>query len=312
MPVVAFYSKGTSLESQNIWEKRLKLYLPSINLVPLFSEEAKLATTALLWKAPLDHLSQLNNIKGLISLGQGVDHILNKNSIPENIPVVRIVDSYMARSMSHWVLLSILNILRETYTYFSQENQKIYKPRNEKDFLSVKVGVYGVGAIGNVVAKDLSYMGFNVQGWSRTKKNIKTIMCFSGSEGFNELITSSDIHVCLLPLTPSTINIFNKDAFTKMKKGSSFINAGRGEHVVENDLLNSCKSRHISNAVLDVYKIEPLPKNHPFWEQDNIRLWPHVAAETNPDTAAKQIANAIKCIDNNIIPPNTVDRIKGY
>ena len=312
MPVIAFYSKGTSLEVQNIWEKRLKLYLPSISLVPLFSEEAKLAVVALLWKAPLDNLSQLNKIKGLISLGQGVDHILNQSSIPKNIPLVRIIDPYMAKSMSHWVLLSVLNIIRETYDYFNQENKKIYKPRNEKDFLSVRIGVYGIGAIGSVVAKDLSYMGFNVQGWSRTKKNIKTIECFHGDKGFNKLINNSDIHVCLLPLTPSTINIFNRDTFAKMKKGSCFINAGRGEHVVEDDLLKSCKSRHVSNAVLDVYRTEPLPKNHPFWQQDNIRLWPHVAAETNPDTAAKQIANAIKCIDNNIIPPNTVDRVLGY
>ena len=141
MPVTAFYSEGTSLEVQNIWEKRLKFYLPSINLVPLFSEEAKLAKVALLWKAPLDNLNQLNKIKGLISLGQGVDHILNQNSIPENIPVVRIVDPYMARSMSHWVLLSVLNIIRETHDYLNQENKKIYKPRREKDFLSVKIGV---------------------------------------------------------------------------------------------------------------------------------------------------------------------------
>ncbi len=176
----------------------------------------------------------------------------------------------------------------------------------------MKIGIYGIGAIGSVVAKDLSYMGFNVQGWSRTKKKIKTIKCFSGAEGFNELIINSDIHVCLLPLTLFTENIFNKHIFTNMKKGSCFINAGRGEHVDENDLLDSCRSKHISNAVLDVYRNEPLPENHPFWKQDNIRLWPHVAAETNPDTAAKQIANAIKCIDNNIVPPNTVDRTIGY
>ena len=254
----------------------------------------------------------MTRIKGLISLGQGVDHILNGNLIPENIPIVRIVDPYMAKSMSHWVLLSILNIIRDTYGYFSQENTKIYKPRDEKNFLSLKIGVYGIGAIGSVVAKDLSYMGFNVQGWSRTKKKIKTITCFSGNEGFKQLITNSDIHVCLLPLTPSTENIFNKHKFINMKKGSCFINAGRGEHVDENHLLDSCRSGHISNAVLDVYRNEPLPKNHPFWKQDNIRLWPHVAAETNPDTAAKQIANAIKCIENNIVPPNTVDRTLGY
>ena len=312
MTIVAFYSKGTSIEVQNNWSKRLKFYYPSLKLVPLLSEEAKFATVALLWKAPLNYLNKMTRIKGLISLGQGVDHILNGNLIPENILVVRIVDPYMAKSMSHWVLLSILNIIRETYGYFSQENTKIYKPRDEKNFLSLKIGVYGIGAIGSVVAKDLSYMGFNVQGWSRTKKKIKTITCFSGNEGFNELIANSDIHVCLLPLTPSTENIFNKHIFIKMKKGSCFINAGRGEHVDENHLLDSCRSGHISNAVLDVYRNEPLPKNHPFWKQDNIRLWPHVAAETNPDTAAKQIANAIKCIDNNIVPPNTVDRTLGY
>ena len=202
MTVVAFYSKGTSIEVQNTWSKKLKFYYPSLKMVPLLSEEAKFATIALLWKAPLNHLNKMNRIKGLISLGQGVDHILNGNLIPENIPVVRIVDPYMAKSMSHWVLLSILNIIRDTYGYFSQENTKIYKPRDEKNFLSLKIGVYGIGAIGSVVAKDLSYMGFNVQGWSRTKKKIKTITCFSGNEGFKELITNSDIHVCLLPLTP--------------------------------------------------------------------------------------------------------------
>ena len=97
-----------------------------------------------------------------------------------------------------------------------------------------------------------------------------------------------------------------------MRRGSCFINAGRGEHVVEDDLIENCKSGHISSAILDVYRNEPLPKDHKLWKQKNIRIWPHVAAETNPETAAKQIANAIKCIDKGEIPPNTVDRNLGY
>jgi glyoxylate/hydroxypyruvate reductase A len=97
-----------------------------------------------------------------------------------------------------------------------------------------------------------------------------------------------------------------------MKKNSCFINAGRGDHVVEEDLLESCKTGHISNAILDVYKQEPLPQNHRFWKQENIRIWPHVAAETNPQTAAKQIANAIKCINEGKSPPNMVDKKLGY
>ncbi len=312
MPVVGFFSKNTTIKLQNEWEKRLRIHLPSIKLVPLLSENAEEATSALIWKAPLERLQELNNLKGLISLGQGVDHILKKDLIPKKIPIVRIVDPYMAKSMSHWVILSILNFVRDTYGYYNQEKIKLYKSRKELNFLSLTIGIYGVGAIGSVVAKDLYNLGFKVEGWSRTKKEIEGVNCNYGENSIEKLIKNCDIHVCLLPLTPSTTNIFNKSTFAKMRRGSCFINAGRGEHVVEDDLIESCKSGHISSAILDVYRNEPLPKDHKLWEQKNIRIWPHVAAETNPETAAKQIANAIKCIDQGEIPPNTVDRKLGY
>ena len=312
MPVVGFFSKNANIELQNEWEKRLRTHLPSVRLVPLLSKHAEEATSALIWKSPLERLRDLSNLKGLISLGQGVDHILKKNIIPKKIPIVRIVDPYMAKSMSHWVILSILNFVRDSYGYYEQEKIKQYKSRKELNFLFLKVGIYGVGAIGSVVAKDLYNLGFKVEGWSRTKKEIEGVNCNYGENSIEKLIKNCDIHVCLLPLTPSTTNIFNKSTFAKMRRGSCFINAGRGEHVVENDLIENCKSGHISSAILDVYRNEPLPKDHKLWEQKNIRMWPHVAAETNPETAAKQIANAIKCIDKGEIPPNTVDRNLGY
>ena len=312
MTTVAFFNKGTSIETQKNWKKRLSLFIPSIKLVPLLSSEAKQATTALLWKAPLERLSELKSLKGLISLGQGVDHILNSNLIPSNMPVIRIVDPYMAKSMSHWVILSVLNYIRDTSGYYNQQKENIYKPRDEINFLSVKIGIYGIGAIGSVVAQDLTLLGFDVSGWSRTKKTINGVKCFEGKDGFNKIIETSDIHICLLPLTSSTIDIFNSSTFKKMKQGVCFINAGRGEHVIEEDLSIHCKSGHIAHAILDVYRSEPLPKNHSFWKLDNITLWPHVAAETNPNTAAEQIANAIKCLNENIIPPNIVNRDLGY
>ena len=312
MPIVAFFSKNASTKLQNEWEKRLRIHFPLIKLVPLLSKDAEQATSALLWNSPLERLNELNNLKGLISLGQGVDHILSNNSAPVNIPIVRIVDPYMAKSMSHWVILSILNFVRDSYGYYNQEKIKQYKSRNELNFLSLKVGIYGIGAIGSVVATDLHNLGFCVEGWSRTKKNIEGINCHYGQSSIEALLKNCDVHVCLLPLTPSTTNIFNKLTFAKMKSGSCFINAGRGDHVVEEDLIENCKSGHISNAILDVYKNEPLPKSHKFWDQKNIRIWPHVAAETNPETAAEQIAQAIKCIDNGELPPNTIDRNLGY
>ena len=312
MPIVGFFSKNSTVELQIEWEKRLRVHLPSLKLVPLLSKDAEQATSALLWNSPLEILKKLKNLKGLISLGQGVDHILKNNLIPKNLPIVRIVDPYMAKSMSHWVILSILNFIRDAYGYYEQEKNKQYKSRKELNFLSLKIGIYGVGAIGSVVAKDLYNLGFKVKGWSRTKKTIEGVKCYYGENSIENLIKNCDIHVCLLPLTPSTTNIFNKLTFAKMKRGSCFLNAGRGDHVVEDDLIENCKSGHISSAILDVYRDEPLPKDHKFWEIKNIRIWPHVAAETNPETADKQIANAIKCIDKGEIPPNTVDRNLGY
>ena len=312
MPIVAFYSKNSDLELQNEWEKRLQAHHPLVNLVPLLSDQAENAITALLWKAPLERVKKLNNLKGLISLGQGVDHVLKDNIINNKIPVVRIVDPFMAKSMSHWVVMSVLNFIRDTFGYYTQEKNKIYKPRKEINFTTIKIAVYGIGAIGSVVAKDLKQLGFKVDGWSRTQKNITGINCFIGEEKFKYLLENCDIHICLLPLTLETNNIFNNSSFKIMKYGSCFINAGRGEQVVEEHLIENCSSGHISAAILDVYRKEPLPKKSKLWDQENIRIWPHVAAETNPETAAKQIANAIQCIENGKIPPNTIERKLGY
>jgi len=312
MPVVAFYSKHSDLELQNEWEDRLRVHYPFVNLVPLLSDQAENAKTALLWKAPLERVKKLNNLKGLISLGQGVDHIIKDNIIDNKIPIVRIVDPFMAKSMSHWVVLSVLNYIRDTFGYYNQQKNKIYKPRKEINFNSLKIAIYGIGAIGSVVAKDLKQLGFKVFGWSRTQKKISGIHCFIGKDNFKYLLASCNIHVCLLPLTFETNNIFDNASFKVMRHGSCFINAGRGEHVVEEHLIENCQSGHISAAILDVYRKEPLPKKSKLWEQENIRIWPHVAAETNPETAAKQIANAIKCIENEKIPPNTIERKLGY
>ena len=104
------------------------------------------------------------------------------------MPVIRIVDPYMAKSMCHWVILSVLNYIRDTSGYYNQQKENIYKPRDEINFLSVKIGIYGIGAIGSVVAQDLTLLGFNVSGWSRTKKTINGVKCFEGKDGFNKII----------------------------------------------------------------------------------------------------------------------------
>ena len=161
----------------------------------------------------MEKISNFKNLKSIISLGQGVDHIINDVNFNKNISVYRIVDPYMAKSMSHWVILSILNFIRDYEGYRLQRINKIYKSRNFIDFKNIKIGIYGIGEIGKVVAKDLNLIGFNVLGWSREKKNYNFLDSYSYKDGFNYMIENCDVHVCLLPLTTDTTSIFNKDTF---------------------------------------------------------------------------------------------------
>ncbi len=310
--IVVFYNRGSNEQYLIEWEKELKKTYKNIKLVSIDHKKAVDAKVALLWKPPIEKIKKLKKISSIISLGQGVDHIINYPDFPQHIDVYRIVDSYMAKSMSHWVILSILNYIRDFEGYRNQQKEKIYKAREIIDFQSLSIGIYGIGEIGTVVAEDLCRLGFKVNGWSRTKKINKFFKSYDGVHGFLYLNKNSDIHISLLPLTSSTEGIFNKIFFSNVKNDSCFINAGRGDQVIEEDLLWACRKNKIKIAILDVYKHEPLPIDHPFWENSKIIVWPHVSAETNHKTAAKQVANAIKLIHQNQIPKNKINLKLGY
>ena len=311
MKKVLFYQKDTPKNQIDLWNYKLKKWYHDFKLIHLNDPKASEASIALLWKAPMEKISKFKKLEAIISLGQGVDHIINDINFNKNISVYRIVDPYMAKSMSHWVILSILNYIRDYEGYRKQQINKIFKSRNFLDFKKIKIGIYGIGKIGKVVAKDLKSLGFNVLGWSRVKKDLKFLKNYHSKDGFNYMVKNCDIHVCLLPLTKDTSKIFNKDVFSKMRKGVCFINAGRGDHINEKDLFSFCGNK-IKLAILDVFGVEPLPSTHPFWVNKNIVIWPHVAAETNIETAAKQVAKAIKLIHSGKVPENKIDLNLGY
>ena len=310
--IVVFYNKGSDHQYQIEWEKELNKTYKNFKLVSIDHKEAVEATVALLWKPSIEKIKKLKKISSIISLGQGVDHIINYPDFPKHIDVYRIVDSYMAKSMSHWVILSILHYIRDFEGYRNQQKEKIYKAREIIDFQSLSIAIYGTGEIGTVVAEDLCRLGFNVNGWSRAKKNNKFFRSFHGIQGFLDLNKNSDIHISLLPLTKETEGIFNKTFFSNVKKNSCFINAGRGDQVIEEDLLWACSENKVKIAILDVYRNEPLPIDHPFWENSKIIIWPHVSAETNHKTSAAQVAKAIKLIHQKKIPKNKINLDLGY
>ncbi|MBI3113637.1 MAG: glyoxylate/hydroxypyruvate reductase A, partial [Rhodospirillales bacterium] len=151
-----------------------------------------------------------------------------------------------------------------------------------------------------------------VAGWTRSHKNVPGVPTFDGKDGFEDFLGRSDIVVCLLPLTAETQGILNASAFRRMPKGAVVINAARGAHVVDDDLIAALDSGHLKAAVLDVFHAEPLPPEHPFWRHPRIKVTPHVASLTVPETAVKSVAANIRRMRKGQLPEPIVDRQRGY
>ena len=177
--------------------------------------------------------------------------------------------------------------------------------------LDVTVGVMGVGALGKDVMDKLSYMGFHVVGFGFSEKPNFEYPYYS-KEGLEKFLKEVNVLVCLLPLTPDTENILNTELFEKCNPYTYLINVARGKHLVEADLIKALENGQLAGAMLDVYKEEPLPKDHPFWENNKISMTPHIASVTNPKAAAPQVIENIKRIKENRELINVVNRKRGY
>lgn len=277
--------------------------------------DAQNADAALVWHPPAGRLAELAqhaNLKVIISLGQGVDHLLSDPTLPVDIPIVRLVDPHMAQAMSHWVTWAVLDFVRDGAAYRAQSARRLWQPQPHKNPRDIRIAVYGIGAIGATVAAHLRALNFAIAGWSRRPKTLLNIPCHTAEDGWRRLIHDSDIHVCLLPLTAATRGLFNRDAFAQMKRGAYFINGGRGAHVCESALLAAINSGRLAGAALDVTATEPLPADSPLWSCRAITLTPHIAAPTAAASAAPQVARAIRDAVAGITPHNTIDRALGY
>lgn len=267
---------------------------------------------ALVWNAEPGLLASLPNLKLIVGLGAGVDHLLRDPSLPKAVPIVRLVDSYMTDAMSEYVALSVLRLHRRDLDYLAQQRAGIWEEREQKNAAERPVGILGFGTLGQEAGRKLKSLGFDVAGWSRAKKEIAGFATYAGAAGLDALLARSEILVCLLPLTAETAGILNAAAFSRLPRGAGLVNAGRGGHLVEADLIAALDSGQLSGAVLDVAGEEPLPQGHPFWRHPRIILTPHVAAETNPPTATPIIAEAIRRCAAGLPVANTVDPARGY
>lgn len=293
-----------------VWIDALAAIDPNleIQVYPDISSPEKVEM-ALLWQHPQGYLSTFPNLKLISSLGAGVDHILSDPAVPESLPIVRIVDEKLTWSMTNYVVMGVLNFHRQITRYQADQKRKVWDMSNPE--IPVKVGVMGVGALGGDVLDKLNYVGFEVCGFGFSEKKSFPYSYFSKDQ-LAEFLKNINVLVCLLPLTPETEGILNKDLFALCNPGTYLINVARGKHLIEEDLIPALESGQLAGAMLDVYRTEPLPENHPFWEESRICLTPHIASVTNPKAAAPQIVENFKRLKNNSTLLNLVNRQKGY
>ena len=267
---------------------------------------------ALTWRHPYGIFKDYPNLKCISSMGAGVDHLLRDPELPDDAFITRLVDPYLAKDMAEFVLALIMNHLRDLNAFKIKQTQVIWKPADYLRIKDVKVGIMGMEAIGRQVASELQKTGFNVSGWARTEKRGIGLTVYSGLTEFPTFLNNTDVLVCVLPLTEATKGILNKDCFKQLPKNAFIINVGRGEQVVEADLLQYISEGHLSGASLDVFTEEPLPIDSPLWKHPRINITPHIASITNPESVAAQIVeNYYRCKEGKVLL-NLVSREKGY
>ena len=292
------------------WLQGLSAALPGAEL-SVWEPGAPVADYAVVWAPPQQFMDEQQGIKALFNIGAGVDALLQRR-LPQGARVVRLDDAGMAVQMAEYVCHAVIRHFREfdQYEASMRAGQWAYrKPRLRQDFA---VGVMGLGVLGERVAKALAQFDFPINGYSRSPKVIDGVRAFTGAEQFNEFLAASRVLVNLLPLTPETANVMNKDTLGRLQPGAYVINVARGAHLVEEDLLALIDSGHVAGATLDVFRSEPLPAGHAFWNHPRITITPHTSARTLRDESIAQIARKMAALERGEAVAGIVNPARGY
>ena len=257
----------------------------------------------------LQDFSPYTKLKAVLNLWAGVEGVTNNKTL--KVPLARMVDSGLTDGMVEWVTGHTLrhHLGIDKHIHGQDGIWRSYVPPLAKDRV---ITILGLGTLGTACGIALKRLGFNVRGWSRREKRVDGIQCFYGDEQIDSSLMDADIVVLLLPDTPLTQNILNKHTLNLLKRGAFVLNPGRGPLIDDDALLAALDSGQIEHATLDVFRIEPLPKNHQYWSNNKVTVTPHKASETRPITASQVIAMNIKRAENGQKLLYLVDRENGY
>ncbi len=263
------------------------------------------------WRLPAGGLPGLPNLEIVFCTGAGVD-LIDLSAIPANVALVRMIEPGLVEGMVEYVTMAVLSIHRDWMVYAAQQSQRRWKPQFVRAASAHPVGVMGLGVLGRAVLEKLRGFGYPCAGWSRSRHAIEGVQCYAGEDELPAFLARCNILVCLLPLTADTRGILDRRVFDALPEGAAVVNAGRGGHLVQDDLLAALDAGRLSWAILDVAEPEPLPPGHPLWAHPRVVITPHIASETRVETAVEAVLENIRRHRRGESPVGLVDRPRGY
>jgi len=295
------------------WLEGFRQALPGVDIWEWQASkgQVKLADHAVVWSPPQAFIDEQTQLQNLFNIGAGVDALL-KLQLPDKLNVVRLNDAGMSVQMAEYVCHAVIRYFREFEHYAQDAAAKRWSFRKPAVRSEFAVGILGAGVLGSKVAAALKQFEFPVNVWSRTAKALPGIQCFAGQEQLPQFLNATRVLVNLLPLTSETENILNRANLSQLQPGAFLINVARGKHLLEQDLLDLLQEGHMAGATLDVFRTEPLPQDHAFWQHPKINITPHTSARTLRDESIAQIASKIKAVYAGQPIEGRVSRERGY
>ena len=304
-------------EENRTWRAALAAALPGERL--LLADDALDASArdsvdvAIVANPPPGSLAGLPRLRLIQSLWAGVDRLLADPQLPAGVPLARMVDPAMSAAMAETALWAVLGAHRGYFDYARDQRAQAWRPRPQRRADEVAVAVLGLGAMGRAAATRLAAQGYRVAGWSRESgAPLAGVTRHAGAAALMLLLGEAEVVINLLPLTPATRGLFDARAFAAMRPGACLVNLARGAHVVEADLLAALDAGRPGQAVLDVFAAEPLPVGHPLWSHPRVTVLPHVAALTDPRSAAQVAAANVRALREGRPLAHLVQRGRGY
>ena len=264
-----------SKDNTDWWVKLMQRLLPGWDIVTMDAvTDPSKVHYAVVWRPRTGDIARFPNLKAIVSVGAGIDHVLADAELPQGVPIIRTVGQDLTQRMLEYVALHVLRHHRDMPRQLLAQTERDWHSIVVPVAPNRVVGVMGLGNLGSAAARVLSQIGFATRGWSKSPKTIDGVETFTGKEGLTPFLSGCEILVNMLPLTSATTGILNADLFAELPKGACVINCARGQHLVDDDLLAALDTGHIKQATLDVFHTEPLPSDHPFWTHPAITVTP--------------------------------------